>query len=134
MRVRACALSQTNYPGAFELAEKPEGHWKSTDASADGPSSFSKMWGGLTEAKRAQVAALTAIESPALLTPNAAAPAAFPPLPVGMRCFIDEAAATDALSSVPGLQYKHYTLVPAKLPEMDFWVNFFSHVTVIHNA
>ena len=92
------------------------------------------MWAKLSEAQKATVSALCGKDNAALLTPNGSVPPAFPPLPMGMRCYIDEAAATAALSSVPGLQYKHYTLVPNKLPEKDFWVNFFSHVTAIHNA
>ena len=66
-----------------------------------------------------------------LLQPNPKAPPAFPRLPLGMDNFIDIAAATAALSLVPGLQYKHYMMVPKKLDERSFWVNFFSHVTAI---
>ena len=36
-----------------------------------------------------------------------------------------------ALLLVPRLQRKHYELIPKQLDEMSFWVNFFSHVTVL---
>jgi len=48
-----------------------------------------------------------------------------------MECFIDEGAATAALHRVDGLQKKHYTLVPRKLAEKDFWQNFFTNATAI---
>ena len=44
-------------------------------------------------------------------------PPCFPDAPLGTANFIDEAAAMAALRAVPGLQYKHYTLVPKKLDE-----------------
>ena len=58
-------------------------------------------------------------------------PSAIPKLPIGMECFLDEAAATAALTTVPGLQYKHYQLVPKKMSERAFWVSAFSHLTAI---
>ena len=116
------AITNANSPGAFELEEPPEGSWKGENAAAeDGANSFSEAWSTMDDAKKATMKALCAKDSSALLTPNTTVPAAFPALPLGMRCFIDEAAATAALSTVPGLQYKHYTLVPSKLPERDFW-------------
>ena len=36
-----------------------------------------------------------------------------------------------ALAAVPRLQRKHYETIPKSLTEMDFWVNFFTHLTVI---
>lgn len=57
--------------------------------------------------QKAAVAALCGKESEVLLAPNvSASPPAFPALPLGMECFIDEAAATAALTKVPGLQKK----------------------------
>ena len=58
-------------------------------------------------------------------------PAAFPVVPLGTANYIDEGAAMAALGSVTGLQYKHYMLVPKKLEEKTFWVNFFTHLTAI---
>ena len=40
-------------------------------------------------------------------------------------------ASTAALTSVAGLQKKHYSLVPKKLDEKTFWVNFFTQLTAI---
>jgi len=71
----------------------------------------------MTKAKRGAVGALCGKESGILLAPNPQVPPAFPTLPLGMKCFIDTAAATAALSTVPGLQYKHYTLVPSKVTQ-----------------
>lgn len=127
------AIVAANCPGAFDLAEAPEGAWKGVDATQESAddNGFSKAWLTLPDQKKELIAELCAKESGALLTPSPVSPPAFPTLPLGMRCFIDEAAATAALSTVPGLQYKHYTLVPAKLDEAAFWTNFFSHVTEI---
>ena len=60
---------------------------------------------------------LASQESNALLLPSLASPPCFPDAPLGTANFIDEAAAMAALRAVPGLQYKHYTLVPKKLDE-----------------
>ena len=38
---------------------------------------------------------------------------------------------TEALAAVPRLQRKHYESIPKSLKEMDFWTNFFTHLTVI---
>jgi hypothetical protein len=36
-----------------------------------------------------------------------------------------------ALTRVAGLQKKHSMLVPKKLDEKSFWVNFFMHMTAV---
>lgn len=128
------AIVNQHCPGALDLEEPPEGDWKGGDGSADGPNTFAEAWTAMDDAKRKAVAELCAKGNDALLAPNAGVPPAFPTLPLGMKCFVDEAAATSALSAVQGLQYKHYTLVPAKLSEKEFWVNFLSHVTAIAKA
>jgi hypothetical protein len=126
------AIVNAHCPGAFDLLEPNEGAWKGGDAKdVEATDTFTEAWGAMTKAKRGAVGALCGKESGILLAPNPQVPPAFPTLPLGMKCFIDTAAATAALSTVPGLQYKHYTLVPSKLPEKEFWVNFFSHVTAI---
>ena len=108
------AIVNAQCPGAFDLEEEPEGAWKGVDA-AGGPDTFTEAWSSMSESQKAAVAALCAKESSVLKDgPHPGVPACFPRLPIGMKCFIDEAAATAALSSVPGLQYKHYTLVPNK--------------------
>lgn len=129
------AIVNTNCAGAFDLEELPEGAWKGVDVAAESPesNSFTQVWISMDDAKKAECAALAKRDSDALLSPSAMAPVAFPALPLGMRCFIDEAAATAALSKVPGLQYKHYMLVPNKLSEKEFWTNVFSHITAIYN-
>ena len=109
------AIVNAQCPGAFDLEEEPEGAWKGVDA-AGGPDTFTEAWSSMSESQKAAVAALCAKESSVLKDgPHPGVPACFPRLPIGMKCFIDEAAATAALSSVPGLQYKHYTLVPNKV-------------------
>ena len=75
--------------------------WKGND---DGANSFEKVWAELSDDKKAAIAALTARDSDVLLSPNAASPPAFPPLPVGYEIFIDEGAAISALRLVPGLR------------------------------
>ena len=112
------AIVNANCEGAFDV-DADEGSWKGENT--EGANTFAEVWLGMDDAKKSAVKALCAKDSSVLLAPNPTVPAAFPPLPLGMRCFIDEGAATAALSSVPGLQYKHYTLVPNKLPEKDFW-------------
>lgn len=99
--------------------------WK----GVDGGDSFAAVWAELPEAKKGEVAALANKDNDALLLPSLASPPAFPKLPVGVANFVDENAAKSALGSVQGLQYKHYTLVPKKLDEKTFWVNFFTHAT-----
>jgi len=125
-------ILQTTCPEQL-AAFRGAAEWKGNDAS-EGPNSFDVAWGGLDEAQRAAVAALAARDSQVsiLLAPNvSASPPAFPVLPVGMECFIDEGAATAALTQVPGLQSKHYMLVPKKLDECAFWTNFLTHMTAI---
>jgi len=112
-----------------EMAGKAD--WKGNSDVTDGADSFTAMWNKLPESQRAALAALVAKESDAVLLPASAAPPPFPQLPIGMECFIDEAAATAALTLVPGLQRKHSMLVPKKLDERSFWVNFLSHATVV---
>ena len=126
------AIVNSHCPDAFALDAEDPGAWKGEQASAEATNTFSEAWATMTEAKRATVSALCAKDSSVLLAPDPKVPPAFPTLPLGMRCFIDEAAATAALSTVPGLQYKHYTLVPSKLPEKAFWTHFFSHFTAIY--
>jgi len=99
--------------------------WK----GVDGGDSFSAVWAELPESKQAEVSALAEKESGTLLLPSLSSPPAFPNVPLGIANFVDEAAASAALSSVKGLQYKHYMLVPKKLDEKTFWVNFFTHMT-----
>ena len=108
-----------------------EDNWKGND-TRQSANSFEAVWTALTDAQRAAVVDLCARESDALLEPNtAAAPPAFPTLPLGLECFLDEMAATAALTHVPGLQKKHYALVPKKLSERAFWTNFFTHLTAV---
>ena len=89
------------------------------------------MWAELPAEKRAAVEAMCSKDATALLTPSTKSPAAFPVVPLGVEVFVDEAAATAALTSVAGLQKKHYSLVPKKLDEKTFWVNFFTQLTAI---
>lgn len=126
------AIVDLNCPGAMTPDERGD-EWKGID-EREGSNGFEAAWTALADEKKAACAALAAKESDVLLRPNASVPPAFPTLPLGMECFIDEAAARAALSTVPGLQYKHYTMVPKKLDEKNFWVNFFSHMTAIANA
>jgi len=129
------AIVNTNCPDAFVLGEEPEGSWKGVDTAEAATNDFDAAWLAMDDAKKAAVEAICTKESTALKAANPSAPPAFPTLPLGMKCFVDEAAATAALSTVKGLQYKHYSLVgPNKLPEKDFWVHFFSHFTAIATA
>ena len=50
------------------------------------------------------------------------------------QVFLDEAAATAALATVPTLQKLHHALVPKQLDEKAFFINFFSHLTAIVDA
>ena len=52
-------------------------------------------------------------------------------MPVGVTVRLDSEMARAALLLVPRLQRKHYELIPKQLDEMSFWVNFFSHMTVM---
>jgi len=114
------------------LTAKGDDEWKGNDPSPDAPNSFDAAWAALSDEQKAAVAALCGKESEVLLAPNvSASPPAFPALPLGMECFIDEAAATAALTKVPGLQKKQYALVPKKLDERAFWTNFFTHMTAL---
>ena len=51
--------------------------------------------------------------------------------PLGTTVAISERAAVAALTLVPGLQKRQYALVPRRLDEKAFWVNFFSHATCL---
>lgn len=93
--------------------------------------SFSAAWAAATAEAKDRLVAITAKDSATLLSPAAGAPPPFPTVPLGTIIGISEAAATAALTLVPGLQRKHYLLVPKQLGEKDFWVNFFTHATVI---
>ena len=119
-------------PKHAEFLEARQGDlaWKGKDVR-EGADSFSAAWSELSEAKRAPISDLASKESNALLLPALASPPCFPHAPLGTANFIDEAAAMAALRAVPGLQYKHYTIVPKKLDEKTFWVNFFTHVTAL---
>lgn len=114
-------------PAALSALDEPA--WKGVDARAE-TNGFDAAWAGLSDAKKAAVAALADRDSDVLAGPCLQAPAAFPPLPLGVEAFVDERAATAALASVPGLQSKHYLLVPKKVDEKAFWANFFTHMTV----
>ena len=59
------------------------------------------------------------------------APPPFPAVPLGTTVAISERAAVAALTLVPGLQKRQYALVPRRLDEKAFWVNFFSHATCL---
>jgi len=123
------AIVAQNCPGALDPSvAEGEGSWRGVD-QADGTNSFDAAWQALSAERRAHLAELAGRDSDALLQPNPRAPPAFPPLPLGMQCFVDENAATAALAAIPGLQYKHYMLVPKKIDEKTFWVNTFSHIT-----
>ena len=125
-------------PTATEEAEEAAvASWRGDGAAADSDgsdNSFAVAWKAMPDEKKALIQGLASKDSAELLSPNVKSPPAFPELPLGMQCFIDQHAATAALSSVPGLQMKHYALVPKKLDEKQFWVNFFSHVTAIVHA
>lgn len=114
----------------FVEARQLELSWKGKD-EREGMDSFAAVWAELPEAKKAEVSALAAKESNTLLLPSLTSPPAFPTVPLGTSNYIDETAAMSALSSVAGLQYKHYMLVPKKLDEKTFWVNFFTHMTAL---
>ena len=136
------AIVDSQCPGAMDLppeeaAEISASSWRGDGATAgsDGSdNSFAVAWKAMPDEKKALVANLAIKESEVLMLPNVKSPPAFPMLPIGMECFIDEHAATAALASVPGLQKKHYALVPKKLEEKQFWVSFFTHVTAIVHA
>jgi len=130
------AIVQANCPGAMTPKppgddEEGTGSWRGKSDESGSGNNFDEAWLTLPDSKRSAVIALAELESDVLLQPSAAAPPAFPSLPLGMECFIDENAATAALSAIPGLQYKHYKMVPKKLSEKEFWVHFFSHMTAI---
>ena len=93
--------------------------------------SFTPAWEAADEAARAKLAALAAAESEALLTAAKKAPPPFPAVPLGTTVAISERAAVAALTLVPGLQKRQYALVPRRLDEKAFWVNFFSHATCL---
>ena len=114
-----------NFFTHFTALVQENNAWK----GVDGGDSFAAVWTELPEAKKGDVAALANRDNDTLLLPSLASPPAFPKLPVGVASFVDEGAAKSALESVQGLQYKHYTLVPKKLDEKTFWVNFFTHAT-----
>ena len=101
--------------------------WKGVSGDEVGTDSFSAAWANLGAEKRAAVESLAAAGSNALLNPCPQSAPAFPTVPAGIEVFIDEAAATAAFRLVSGLQKKHYALVPRKLSERSFWVNFFTH-------
>ena len=122
------AIVMANCPE--NLAQLESEDWKGADES-EGPNSFDATWTQLSDAQKAAVAALAAPDSDALLTANAGSPPAFPTLPIGIECFIDEKAAMAALTTVARLQRKHYELVPRKLDERTFWVNFFTQMTAL---
>ena len=136
------AITDAHCPGSFpspktiapEDGDEVAASWKGERTEAEiaaEADAMTTMWKSLPDEKKALVGALAVKDSDVLLQPNPKAPPAFPRLPLGMDNFIDIAAATAALSLVPGLQYKHYMMVPKKLDERSFWVNFFSHVTAI---
>ena len=101
------AIVAQNCPGALDPSvAEGEGSWRGVD-QADGTNSFDAAWQALSAERRAHLAELAGRDSDALLQPNPRAPPAFPPLPLGMQCFVDENAATAALAAIPGLQYKH---------------------------
>lgn len=110
----SCPAVLTAHTAAASESDDGEGSWKGVD-EREGSNSFEAAWTSLPEEKRAAVKALCAKDSDALLAPETRVPAAFPTLPLGMECFIDEASATSALAAIPGLQYRHYTLVPKKV-------------------
>ena len=100
------AIVDRNCPGAM-TPEEVGTEWKDVD-EREGSDSFEAAWTALPDNKKLACAALAEKTSDTLLQPNPSAPPAFPTLPLGMECFIDENAARSALSTVPGLQYKHY--------------------------
>ena len=97
--------------------------------SAD--TSFGELYTALPDVGRAQVDALAEKADTTLLQPHPAAPDPFPTVPVGVTMRLNHAVAQGALSTVPRLQRKHYEMIPKSLEEPAFFVNFFSHVTVI---
>jgi len=99
-------------------------------ASSDLPT-FAALYAALPEAARARLARLAERDDPTLLTPHAAAPHPLPSAPVGVTMRLRHAEAREALRTVPRLQRKHYELIPRALAEADFFVNFFTHATVI---
>jgi hypothetical protein len=121
-------IAQRHCPEALKAATARE-EWKGK-RDGDGQSTFDAAWGQLPEAKQKAVAELCRRDSDVLLLAHPKSPSAFPALPLGMECFIDEVAATAALTRVDGLQRKHSMLVPKKLDERSFWINFLSHMTV----
>jgi len=122
------AIIEGNCPEKLgELALKATWQGSTTGDNAD---SFTAAWSNLDQDKRDAVQALLSKDSDALLSPASASPPAFPTLPVGMECFIDQVAATAALKALPDLQKKHSLLVPKKLDERAFWVHFFTRMTV----
>ena len=92
---------------------------------------FEALWASLPDDVQASVAALASKESDALLKPNPQAPGPLPPVPVGVTVRLDSEMARAALLIVPRLQRKHYEVIPKQLDEMTFWVNFFSHMTML---
>ena len=105
--------------------------WKGEADGGAGELAFSSMWRSLAEEHRVALGALVEPTCDALLALNPASPPAFPAIALGMRCFVDVRWCTSALASVKGLQRRRDALVPKKLTERDFWLNFASHLTAL---
>lgn len=63
-----------------------------------------------------------------LLQPHPTAPVRTPHLPVGVVVGVDQSAIAVALQANEALQQQLERLVPARLTEHQFWLNYFSHV------
>uniref|UniRef100_A0A7S2N4G7 BSD domain-containing protein n=1 Tax=Haptolina brevifila TaxID=156173 RepID=A0A7S2N4G7_9EUKA len=100
---------------------------QSSTAGAD----FTTFYEGLPDDVCDQIEALCGKGEDRLLKPHLGAPPAFPTVPVGTTVRLSSATAAAALAVVPRLQRKHYEMIPKSMPEMDFWVSFFSHMTAV---
>ena len=113
------------------LARNGEYTWRG-DASDDaGVTAFTNMWSSLGQDEREAIKGLADPLNDALMTFNQSSPQPFPPIAFGMRCFIDTKWCESSLINVPGLQRKFGKLVPGKLDERNFWMNFSTHLTSI---
>lgn len=104
------------------------GAGQSSDGSGE---SFQAFYAALPDDTHDQIEALCAKDDARLLQAHPHAPSPTPAVPIGVTVRLSQGMAGAALATVPRLQRKHYELIPKALSEMDFWVSFFSHMTVV---
>ena len=101
-------------------------------SSAAAGEAFKAFYASLPDDTHDQIEALCAKDDARLQKAHPLAPAAFPPVPIGITVRLSPGAAGAALATVPRLQRKHYEMIPKVITEMEFWVSFFSHLTSVH--